>query len=163
MIYWSTKRQSAAAAEDEAPASQEPAAAANGGAPEAEAAGEQQKRRGKVDMDAIVDLSGLDLSVLQRPARVPPLARVSRPGRTGGWAGGGAVSWVCHRITLCTLPVQCLPNVCPPLVCPWRRSCWAPPGGPTRRPRACRSCRSKNTSAARAGHERREPAFCVRP
>lgn len=49
---------------------------------------EEQKRRarrGGLDLDAIVDLSQLDLSILQRPARMPPLARVREAGEQCGF------------------------------------------------------------------------------
>ncbi|PRW33968.1 RNA polymerase-associated RTF1-like protein [Chlorella sorokiniana] len=83
IIYWSTGRKQAEDAAAEA--AQQGAAAANGDANGTAAAGddedlspEEQKRRarrGGLDLDAIVDLSQLDLSILQRPARMPPLAR----------------------------------------------------------------------------------------
>lgn len=37
---------------------------------------QQQQQKRRHDLDAIVDLSKLDLSVLDRPARMPPMARV---------------------------------------------------------------------------------------
>ncbi|KAI7843494.1 hypothetical protein COHA_002737, partial [Chlorella ohadii] len=74
------------AEEAEAAAAQQGAAAngdANGAAArtadgDEDLSPEEQKRRarrGGLDLDAIVDLSQLDLSILQRPARMPPLAR----------------------------------------------------------------------------------------
>lgn len=85
IIYWSTGRKHGEG--DDAAAAQQGAAAANGDANGAAAAAEdedlspeEQKRRarrGGLDLDAIVDLSELDLSILQRPARMPPFARVS--------------------------------------------------------------------------------------
>ena len=101
IIYWSTGRK--AAEEAAAAGAAEPAAAgangdANGAAAEEEEelSPEEQKRRarrGGLDLDAIVDLSGLDLSILQRPARMPPLARVRRAAAACGaclWAIGRA-------------------------------------------------------------------------
>ena len=65
------------------PAAEEEAEEAAGGGGAAPPAGEQQaaaedgqQRQGKLDLDSIVDLSSLDLSALERPARMPPLARV---------------------------------------------------------------------------------------
>lgn len=92
-IYWSTRRQ---AAEAEAPdASQEPAPkdAAAGATKEAEEQG-QKKAKGRLGLDAFADLASLDLSVLERPARMPPLARVRLVCRVGfsSWLGLAGVA-----------------------------------------------------------------------
>lgn len=103
IIYWSTGRKQGEG--DEAAAAQQGAAAANGDANGAAAAAEdedlspeEQKRRarrGGLDLDAIVDLSELDLSILQRPARMPPLARVRLDGGTQ-WLAVREKQWRQH-------------------------------------------------------------------
>lgn len=74
VVYWTTKRQQPG---EEAEAAGDGAAAAPAAAEQlaGEAEGAQQQQRGKLDLDSIVDLSSLDLSILEQPARMPPLAR----------------------------------------------------------------------------------------
>ncbi|KAL4419197.1 hypothetical protein ABPG77_007787, partial [Micractinium sp. CCAP 211/92] len=73
VVYWTTKRQQPGE-EGEAAADGAAAAPAAAEQPAAEAEDGQQQRR-KLDLDSIVDLSSLDLSILEQPARMPPLAR----------------------------------------------------------------------------------------
>lgn len=80
VVYWTTKRQQPGEEEAAAAGAGAGADAAPGASEQQAAEGEdgqqpQQRRRGKLDLDAIVDLSTLDLSVLEQPARMPPLAR----------------------------------------------------------------------------------------
>ena len=80
----------ACAGEEEPDAEAAAAAEASGAAPKAEAEAAAHKQRLKrPDLDAIVDLSNLDLAPLELPARMPPLARV-------GWLGGRAVLHPLH-------------------------------------------------------------------
>ncbi|KAL4425311.1 hypothetical protein ABPG75_009327 [Micractinium tetrahymenae] len=75
VVYWTTKRQQPGEEADAAGGgtADAPAAAEQQGADAED--GQQQKQRGKLDLDSIVDLSSLDLSILEQPARMPPLAR----------------------------------------------------------------------------------------
>lgn len=122
-IYWSTKRQADGEGGD---AAQDPSAAAaadeaNGaGDADGGAAGKGRGKGGRLDLDAIVDLSALDLAVLERPARMPPLARVRRRplplgGRVQAWRSGPAAArWVWRSVQLLSLATGPSPLTLPP-------------------------------------------------
>lgn len=86
---------------EEAEAAGDGAAAAPAAAEQlaGEAEGAQQQQRGKLDLDSIVDLSSLDLSILEQPARMPPLARVSDARRGGGRDAAGGRQWQGGRLS----------------------------------------------------------------
>lgn len=72
-VYWSTKQSDEAAQEAR---QQAPAVAAAAAAEEQQqAAAAKLKRESKLDLDSIVDLSHLDLSLLDNAVGMPPLAR----------------------------------------------------------------------------------------
>ncbi len=95
--------------EGEAAADGAAAAPAAAEQPAAEAEDGQQQRR-KLDLDSIVDLSSLDLSILEQPARMPPLARVrssrhrlTPAGLRGATPrGGGRCRWLATGV-VCSL------------------------------------------------------------
>lgn len=146
-IYWTTavKREEE---EEQKPAGAAAAAAADAEGKEADA----PQRPSRPDLDAIVDLSGLDLSILQRPARMPPLARVRRQGRA---------EWIQTLLARACIPPCSMPvrlwlgptAALLPLRAPQRRSCWGPRGGPRRRCPVPGSCLWTTTGGSGAGRE----------
>ncbi|KAI3434930.1 hypothetical protein D9Q98_002984 [Chlorella vulgaris] len=75
IVYWSTKRAQQAGSEAVVEDEPAPAAAAEVDPIDEGQQHQQQQQKRRHDLDAIVDLSKLDLSVLDRPARMPPMAR----------------------------------------------------------------------------------------